>query len=156
MAPTSVAKSGLSDLQIIGKAIRTVREDRRLSRPAVADAAGVSLRTLQRLEGGEGCGLDHLLAVAAVLGLAVTLGARRILQDTVKRVCALFGVTLPGLRHREVLTPDEARRTAELLGELLRQRDAEGARRWQGTAREGIEALRAKYRRLATPPKERR
>lgn len=60
----------------IGARIRRIRLDTNVSQGGLAAAAGVSLRTIQRIEtGGEGYGATSLLRVLRGLGLLENLGA---------------------------------------------------------------------------------
>src|SRR5262245_60646644 len=76
MPAGSVAKSG-QPLRALGRAVRAAREELGLIREVVAEASGISVRTVRRLEDGQGCGLDQLCAVAPVVGLTVELRAPR-------------------------------------------------------------------------------
>lgn len=62
-------------LRAIGKNIRTQRKLLGLTAAMVAERAGVSAQTLSHLENGRGAGLDTVLAVMRVLGLADALVA---------------------------------------------------------------------------------
>ena len=60
----------------IGSLIRRVREDKGMSRAALASEAGIGARTLYALEKGESSnfGLGNLLKVLDVLGLSLSIG----------------------------------------------------------------------------------
>ena len=64
-----MAESNFTDClaKRIGRELRTAREDSKLSQDALAYLAGVSLRSVQRLEGGQGANLSTFLKVRAVL-----------------------------------------------------------------------------------------
>jgi transcriptional regulator with XRE-family HTH domain len=56
---------------MLGERVRTLREARAWTQEHLADAAGVSLRTVQRLEAGQGFASETALAVAAALNVDV-------------------------------------------------------------------------------------
>lgn len=61
------------------KKIKRWREDRSWSQDHLADAAGLSLRTVQRIENGEGASRDSVMALAAAFEvdvIALTVDAR--------------------------------------------------------------------------------
>lgn len=58
---------------MIGDRIRSLREARAWTQAHLADAAGVSLRTIQRLESVHSCSPETLLALAAALDVDVRL-----------------------------------------------------------------------------------
>lgn len=58
---------------MIGDRIRSLREARAWTQAHLADAAGVSLRTIQRLESVHSCSPETLLALAAALEVDVRL-----------------------------------------------------------------------------------
>jgi len=61
------------------KKIRRWREDRSWSQEHLADAAGLSLRTVQRIENGEGASRDSVMALAAAFNvdvISLTVDAR--------------------------------------------------------------------------------
>lgn len=53
------------------KKIKRWREDRSWSQEHLADAAGLSLRTVQRIENGEGASRDSVMALAAAFNVEV-------------------------------------------------------------------------------------
>jgi transcriptional regulator with XRE-family HTH domain len=59
----------------IGEDLRTWRLLQRLTVQQVADRAGISGRTVRRLEDGEGASLESVLRVARALGLLEQLAA---------------------------------------------------------------------------------
>lgn len=59
----------------LGSRIEAVRLSRNVTQADLAREAGVSLRTITRLENGEGGSLDTFLRVLAALGLADNLTA---------------------------------------------------------------------------------
>lgn len=56
---------------MLGDRVRNLREARAWTQEHLADAAGVSLRTVQRLEAGQGFASETALAVAAALNVDV-------------------------------------------------------------------------------------
>lgn len=63
---------------MIGDRIRALREARAWTQAHLADAAGISLRTIQRLEAVHSCSAETLLALAAALDVDVrTLAEER-------------------------------------------------------------------------------
>jgi DNA-binding XRE family transcriptional regulator len=64
---------GEGRLKMIGGRIRGLREARAWTQAHLADAAGVSLRTIQRLESVHSCSPETLLALAAALEIDVRL-----------------------------------------------------------------------------------
>ena len=56
---------------MIGDRIRMLREARAWTQAHLADAAGVSLRTIQRLETVHSCSLETMLALAAALDVEI-------------------------------------------------------------------------------------
>lgn len=61
------------------KKIKRWREDRSWSQDHLADAAGLSLRTVQRIENGEGASRDSVMALAAAFEvdvISLTVDAR--------------------------------------------------------------------------------
>jgi transcriptional regulator with XRE-family HTH domain len=58
---------------MIGDKVRALREERAWTQAHLADAAELSLRTVQRLEAAHACSPETLLAVAAVLEIDVRL-----------------------------------------------------------------------------------
>jgi len=61
------------------KKIKRWREDRSWSQEHLADAAGLSLRTVQRIENGEGASRDSVMALAAAFNvdvISMTVDAR--------------------------------------------------------------------------------
>lgn len=58
---------------MLGERVRSLREARAWTQEHLADAAGVSLRTVQRLEAGQGFASETALAVAAALNVDVKL-----------------------------------------------------------------------------------
>lgn len=57
------------DMQVDAQKIRRWRRDRCWSQEHLADAAGLSLRTVQRLENGEGVSRETILALAAAFSV---------------------------------------------------------------------------------------
>ena len=54
----------------LGRRLARLRLARNLTQSALAEDAGVSVRTLRRIEAGQPSSLDSLLRLASVLGLA--------------------------------------------------------------------------------------
>lgn len=54
----------------LGRRLARLRLARNLTQSALAEDAGVSVRTLRRIEAGQPSSLDSLLQLASVLGLA--------------------------------------------------------------------------------------
>jgi transcriptional regulator with XRE-family HTH domain len=85
---------------MIGDDIRTLREARSWTQAHLAGAAGVSLRTIQRLETVHSCSPETLLALAAALGVDVrTLTGERSApprpwRGPAPRAAALWGAVL--------------------------------------------------------------
>jgi transcriptional regulator with XRE-family HTH domain len=85
---------------MIGDHIRTLREARSWTQAHLADAAGVSLRTIQRLETVHSCSPETLLALAAALGVDVrTLTGERSVaarpwRGPAPRTAAMWGAAL--------------------------------------------------------------
>jgi transcriptional regulator with XRE-family HTH domain len=85
---------------MIGDHIRTLREARAWTQAHLADAAGVSLRTIQRLETVHSCSPETLLALAAALDIDVrTLTEERAApsrpwRGPAPRAAALWGAAL--------------------------------------------------------------
>lgn len=70
--------AGFSDDALLGELGRRLareRLQRDLTQAALAEEAGLSLSTVRRLEGGQGCNLSALLRVLRVLGLLANLEA---------------------------------------------------------------------------------
>lgn len=67
-APDRVTPRGLRTE--IGGRLAQLRLARNVTQEALARDAGISLRTLRRLEAGSPCGLDSVLRVALALGVA--------------------------------------------------------------------------------------
>lgn len=57
----------------LGARLARQRLARNVTQQALAEAAGVGLRTLRRIEAGESSGLDSFLRIATALGLADAL-----------------------------------------------------------------------------------
>jgi transcriptional regulator with XRE-family HTH domain len=64
-------RGSIRESSVIGDRIRRLREERAWTQAHLADAAGVSLRTIQRLETLHSCSHETLLALAAALGVDV-------------------------------------------------------------------------------------
>jgi transcriptional regulator with XRE-family HTH domain len=84
---------------MIGDRIRSLREARSWTQAHLADAAGVSLRTIQRLETVHSCSPETLLALAATLEVDIrTLtegrSAPRPWRGPAPRTAALWGAAL--------------------------------------------------------------
>ncbi len=54
----------------LGRRLAKLRLARNVTQSALAENAGVGLRTLRRIEAGQPCSLDSLLRLASALGLA--------------------------------------------------------------------------------------
>jgi transcriptional regulator with XRE-family HTH domain len=61
----------LANAKNVARRVRTLRQARDLSQLALASEAGVSLRTIANLEGGQDASLDTLRKLAAVLDVTV-------------------------------------------------------------------------------------
>jgi transcriptional regulator with XRE-family HTH domain len=61
----------LANAENVGQRVRTLRLARNLSQQTLASDAGVALRTVANLEGGQDVSLDTLRKLAAVLGVTV-------------------------------------------------------------------------------------
>jgi transcriptional regulator with XRE-family HTH domain len=84
---------------MIGDTIRELREARAWTQAHLADAAGLSLRTVQRLESLHSCSHETLLSLAAALEVDVrNLTEERMPKRTWRgpspRIAALFGALL--------------------------------------------------------------
>ncbi len=89
-----------ASLHAFGRHLRTARLRRGLAQSSVADMAGVSLRTLQKLEGGDpGIALKTVASVMRVLGFGLLFGT----------LCAPEGDE-EGQRHDEARVPKRGRR----------------------------------------------
>lgn len=62
-------QSDLTQLAELGKRLTAHRVDRRLTQAMLASAAGISKRTVERLETGHSVQLTYLLRLLAALGL---------------------------------------------------------------------------------------
>ncbi len=88
-----------ASLHAFGRHFRTARLRRGLAQSSVADMAGVSLRTLQKLEGGDpGIALKTVASVMRVLGFGLLFGT----------LCAPEGDE-EGRRHDEARVPKRGR-----------------------------------------------
>jgi len=70
------------------KKIKRWREDRSWSQEHLADAAGLSLRTVQRIENGEGASRDSVMALAAAFNvdvISMTVDARTAAKAAAQR-----------------------------------------------------------------------
>ena len=54
----------------LGRRLAKLRLARNVTQRTLAEDAGIGLRTLRRIEAGQGCSLDSLLRLAIALGLA--------------------------------------------------------------------------------------
>lgn len=61
--------------EILGQRLRELRLDRELTQSAVAEKAGTSLRTIQKLERGEGSTVDTLMRFLKAVDGVVALNA---------------------------------------------------------------------------------
>ena len=77
--PVAVARA----LDGLGRDLTTWRKLRHLTAEQVADRAGVSRRTVLRLEGGQGASVENLLRVARALGVLELLTKARTLAASV-------------------------------------------------------------------------
>lgn len=59
----------------IGRRLAQLRLARNVTQEALAREAGISLRTVRRLEAGSPCGLDSFLRVALALGVGDAIAA---------------------------------------------------------------------------------
>jgi transcriptional regulator with XRE-family HTH domain len=57
---------------MLGDRLKALREQRSWSQAHLADAAGVNVRTVQRIESGEPCSYETTLALAAALDIGVS------------------------------------------------------------------------------------
>lgn len=70
------------------KKIKRWREDRSWSQEHLAEAAGLSLRTIQRIENGEGASRDSVMALAAAFNvdvISLTVDARSEAKEAAQR-----------------------------------------------------------------------
>jgi len=61
--------------EMLGERLRELRLDQELTQSAVAEKAGTSLRTIQKLERGEGSTIDTLVRFLKAVGAADALNA---------------------------------------------------------------------------------
>ncbi len=88
-----------ASLEAFGRHLRTARLRRGLAQASVADMAGVSLRTLQKLESGDpGVAIRTVASVMKVLGFGLPFGT----------LCAPEGDE-EGRRHDEARVPKRGR-----------------------------------------------
>ncbi|MEP3891640.1 MAG: helix-turn-helix transcriptional regulator [Hellea sp.] len=70
------------------KKIKRWREDRSWSQEHLAEAAGLSLRTVQRIENGDGASRESVMALAAAFDvdvISLTVDARALAKKTAQR-----------------------------------------------------------------------
>lgn len=58
---------------ILAKNLRTIRTEKNWTQAHLADACGIQLRTIQRIESAQGASADTLAAISAGLGVSVEL-----------------------------------------------------------------------------------
>ncbi|MBS0416469.1 MAG: helix-turn-helix transcriptional regulator [Proteobacteria bacterium] len=88
-APLSKGYTSVSDLEAqMGESLRRVRLDRNMEQATLAQQAGVSLRSLQRLELGKGSTTHTLLSVLRSLG-------REDWLNTIAPVATINPLTMP-------------------------------------------------------------